>query len=193
MRTRFVTSAGVLVLAGSLAACGSPRQAGTVRPAGQPQSAPPATSGAPGGASQAAAPPATMTIAQVNTQVLTRYRAYQEAYEQAYATGDPKDLAAVAMDPVLTRVSKDARRTLNKGEIWRFHNVLNPHVQGRSKDNGIVIVIDCIRTLSSYRYSAATGKRLGSWPGGNTYLYQAVMRFTGDTWKISDATQGKKC
>ncbi len=192
MRARFVTPAGVLVLACSLTACGSSGDAGDFRPAGQPQSAAPAPSAASGADSDAAAPPAAMTTEQINKQVLGRYRAYQRAYEKAYETNSPAGLAAYAMDPLLGIIAADLRKTAAKGEIWRFHNVVNPRIQGRSTNGSTVFVIDCLRTLAAYRYSAKTGKRLGAFRGG-AHAYQAVMRYTDGTWKVSDATQGQKC
>jgi hypothetical protein len=190
MRARFVTPVGALVLGCLLAGCGSSGSSGSFDPAGQPQT--PAST-APAATAPASAPPSTMTTQQINKQVLARYREYQKVYEQVYSTGDPSALTTVAVDPALTNVTKDVQQNRDKGEIWRFHNVLNPKIQGRAKDSSVVVVLDCIRTLGTYRYSAATGKRLGSWPGGATYLYQAVMRFNGGTWKISEARQGKKC
>ena len=133
-----------------------------------------------------------MSTKQIDQAVLARYREYQQIYERVYETNDPTPLRAIAMDPLLTIITNDVRKISAKGEIWRFHNVLNPKIQGRSKDGGIVAVIDCVRTLGAYRFSATTGERLGAWRGG-TYLYQAVMRFSDGAWKISEARQGKKC
>jgi hypothetical protein len=194
MRARFITPVGAaLMLTCSLAACGSSGQAGAFQPAGQPASA--ATQPPSGGraAADPAAPPATMTAAQINAQVLARYREYQRVYKQIYETNDPAPLASVAIDPLLTIITKDVKETAAKGEIWRFTNVLHPQIQGRSKDGAIVIVLDCVRTLGAYRYSAKTGRRLGATSNGGTRLYQAVMKFTGGTWKISEGRQGKKC
>jgi hypothetical protein len=193
MRARFITPVGAaLLLTCSLTACGSSGNAGAFQPSGQPPSATSAPAGG-GAAGDPAAPPATMTTAQINTQVLARYREYQRVYEQIYETNDPTPLAAVAIDPLLTIITKDVKDTAAKGEIWRFTNVLHPQIQGRSKDGAIVIILDCVRTLGAYRYSAKTGKRLGATSTGGTRLYQAVMKFTGGNWKISEGKQGKKC
>jgi len=101
-------------------------------------------------------------------------------------------LNAVAMDPLLAQVSQDVADVRAKGLIWRFHNVLNPGVQGRSKDGSAVVILDCVHTLGAYKFDAKTGKRLNAWRGGSRQ-YQAIMRFAGNTWKISDARQGGKC
>jgi hypothetical protein len=193
MRARFITPVGAaLMLTCSLTACGSQGHAGAFEPAGRPPSpGVPPPSGA-GAADPVAAPPASMTAAQINTQVLARYREYQRVYKKVYETNDPTPLASVAIDPLLTIITTDVKETAAKGEIWRFTNVLNPKIQGRSKDGAIVIVLDCVRTLGAYRYSAKTGRRLGAMSGG-TRLYQAVMKFTDGTWKISEGRQGKKC
>src|SRR5262245_5115885 len=183
MRARFVTPVGALVLTCSLAACGSSGDAGTFQPAGQPQSAAPAPSAASGADSDAAAPPATLTKAQIDKQVLARYRAFQQAYEQAHQTNSPAGLATYVMDPLLATITEELRKTAAKGEVWQFHNVLNPRIQGRSKTGATVFVIDCLHTLGAYRFSARTGKRLGSF-GGAAHAYQAVMRYVDGTWKI---------
>jgi hypothetical protein len=133
-----------------------------------------------------------MTVAQIDKEVLARYREYQQAYERASETNNPAELSAYAMDPLLSSITQDLRTTATKGEIWRFHNVLNPRIQGRSNTGSTVFVIDCLRTLAAYRYSAKTGKRLGTFRGG-ARAYQAVMRYTDGTWKISNANQGQKC
>lgn len=189
MRARFVTPAGLL-LACSLAACGSSGNAGTFHPAGQPPSSSPGGSG-PADADTGAAPSG-MTTEQINQQVLARYRAYQRAYERAYETNDAAVLSAYAMDPLLSVISQDLRQLAAKGEIWRFHNVLNPRIQGRSQDGAMVYVIDCVRTLAAYRFAAGSGKRLGAFRGG-ARAYRAVMKYTGGTWKISNAIEGQKC
>jgi len=190
MRARFVTPVGALLLACSLAACGSSGDAGTFQPAGKPQSASPAASGSPDADSGAA--PTGLTTAQIDKQVLAVYRGYQRAYERAYETNDPAGLAFYAMDPLLGIIAADLRKTAAKGEIWRFHNLVNPRIQGRSKTGATVFVIDCLQTLGAYRYSAKTGKRLGAFRGG-AHAYQAIMRYVDGTWKISNATEGQKC
>ncbi len=191
MRARFITPVGAaLMVTCSLAGCGSTGDAGAFRPAGQPQSAPPAASGSPDADSAAA--PTGLTRAQIDKQVLDRYRAYRRAYERAYETNDPAGLAAYVTDPLLGIIAEDLRELAAKGEIWRFHNVVNPRIQVRSKTGSTVYVIDCVRTLAAYRFSAKTGERLGAFRGG-ARAYQAVMRYTGGTWMISNATEGQKC
>lgn len=123
---------------------------------------------------------------------LAAYRTYQRVYEQVYETGNAAALNSVAIDPQLSLITKDLASVQAEGVIWRFHNVLNPRVQGRSADDSTVVILDCVQTLGAYRFSAKTGKRLSAWRGGN-YLYQAIMRFADGSWKISEARQGRKC
>jgi hypothetical protein len=133
-----------------------------------------------------------LSVKQINAQVLSRYREYQRAYERAYETNDANALATFAIDPLLSIITDDLKKLAAKGQIWRFHNVLNPRIQGRSQTGSTVFVIDCVRTLAAYRFSAKSGKRLGTFRGG-TRAYQAVMRYIDGTWKISNATEGQKC
>jgi hypothetical protein len=176
------------VLACAVAACGQSGSAGTFDPAGEPQSPASRSDSEPA----ADAPPSTLTVQQINGQVLARYRAYQRAYEKAYETNDPSGLSAYAMDPLLGIIAADLQKMAAKREIWRFHNVLNPRIQGRSETGATVFVIDCVRTLAAYRYSAKTGRRLGAYRGG-ARAYQAIWRYVDGTWKISNATEGQKC
>jgi hypothetical protein len=187
MSARFITSVGALMLSCSLAGCGSSDSTGSFDPAGRPESAAPSAA-----ASQPAAPPSTMTTQQINESALARYREYQRAYEKAYETNDPTGLSTYATDPLLGIITKDLQEKAAKNEIWRFHNVVNPRIQGRSKSGSVVFVIDCLRTLAAYRFSAKTGKRLGAFRGG-AHAYQAVMKYVEGTWKVSNATQGQKC
>jgi hypothetical protein len=189
MRARFVTPVGAFLLGCLLAGCGgSSGSAGAFDPAGRPQTpASSAPAGAPG-----SAPPSTMTTQQINQQVLARYRAYQKAYEKAYERNDPGGLSAHVMDPLLGAITKDIGELVAKREIWRFHNVLNPRIQWRASNGSTVYVIDCVRTLAAYRFSATTGKRLGAYRGG-ARAYQAVLKYVDGTWKISNATEGQKC
>lgn len=181
MRLAVRVATGVLVLAGTLAACGARPSAGAFHPHG---SAP--APEAPEAAPQSAAPSA------VQRSALQAYRSYQLAYEKAYETNDARGLEAVAMDPLLSQVTRDVARIRAEGVIWRFHNVLNPQVQGRSKDGSKVVIVDCVHTLGAYRFDARTGKRLNAWRGGSRF-YQAIMRFSDNTWKISEARQGNPC
>lgn len=196
---RFRMCVGTLALAGLLAACGG-RAAGGFHPNGRTANDPPdvspsqgATSGtAMPGTNGAASEGGAGTQPQTPAAALAAYREYQQVYEQVYETGDPAALRAVAVDPQLSLVTNDVRDVRAQGVIWRFHNVLNPQVQGRSTDESTVVVLDCVQTLGAYRFSAKTGKRLSAWRGGS-FLYQAIMKFTGGSWKISDAKQGGKC
>jgi hypothetical protein len=176
-------AAGAIALASLLTACGSRSSAGGFHPHGS-ASPPDATAAAP------AAPKADASAVQ--RSALAAYRGYQLAYEKAYQMGDARGLDAVATDPLLSQVTEDVARIRGEGVIWRFHNVLNPRVQGRSKDGSKVVIVDCVHTLGAYRFDAKTGKRLNAWRGG-TRFYQAIMRFSGNTWKISEARQGDKC
>jgi hypothetical protein len=186
MSARF-TPVGALILSCSLAACGS-SGSGSFDPAGRPDSATPsAAAGQP-----TAAPPSTMTTRQVNESVLARYREYWKIYKQIYETNNPTPLASIAIDPQLGIATKDVQESAAKGEVWRFTIVLNPKIQARSKDAGSVAVLDCVRTLGVYLYSAKTGKRLRA-ARGNTRQYQAILKFTGENWMISEVRQGKEC
>ena len=189
---RFRMCVGTLMLVSTLAACGN-RTSGGFHPSGQaPPGEPGAASSARGAHSAGGTPGADGTAAKTPQSALTAYRNYQWVYEQAYETGDPAPLSAVAMDPQLSLVTKDLADVQAQGVIWRFHNVLNPKVQGRSKDDSTVVILDCVQTLGAYRFSAKTGKRLNAWRGGS-YFYQAIMKFDSNSWKISDGRQGNTC
>ncbi|GAA0952199.1 hypothetical protein [Actinocorallia libanotica] len=155
-------------------------------PTAPPQSAP---------ASTAPPVPSSITRAQADDNVLERYRAYQRAYEQAYATGDPSPLAEVATEPLLSIITEDVNATFKdrKGVIWRFRNVLNPKIHSRSKNLASIVVVDCVRTLGAYKFSAATGKRIGGTDKSATYAYQARFQYDGTTWKAAEARKGKRC
>jgi hypothetical protein len=196
---RFRMCVGPLILAGLLTACGG-RATGGFHPSGQAQGdESPMTSSSPDtaprsdtSAGTASDPASGGPLPQTPQSALAAYREYQRAYEQAYETNDPSGLDAVAMDPLLSVIDKDIAKIKRQGVFWRFHNVLNPQVQGRSKDDSVVVILDCVRTLGSYRFSARTGKRLAAWHDGS-HLYQAIMRYADGTYKISDATEGRKC
>jgi hypothetical protein len=197
---RFRLCVGSLIVVSLLTACGS-RAAGGFHPSGQvvsdgasaAPSASSATAPQPDGtAGPTGAPSAGGPLPRTPQSALAAYREYQRMYEQAYETNDTSRLDAVAMDPLLSIIDKDVAKIRRQGAFWRFHNVLNPTIQGRSKDDSIVVILDCVRTLASYKFSAKTGKRLGSWRDGR-HLYQAIMRYTDGTYKISDATEGRKC
>lgn len=194
---RFRKCVGPLVLMGLLAACGSRTEDGGFHPSGQAPadgSSTASSAGASGasGASGDGGPGAGAPQPRTPRSALAAYRTYQLTYEKAYWNNDPSVLHGVAMDPLLSRISQDINEIRGQGVVWRFHNVLNPQIQGGSKDGSSVVILDCVMTLGSYKFDARTGKRLGSWRGG-TAAYQAIMRYSDDTWKISEATEGGKC
>lgn len=197
---RFRKCVGPLVLMGLLAACGSRTDSGGFHPSGQAPAdrSSTASSTGTGGTSGSAgdagngSPVAGAPAPRTPQAALAAYRGYQFAYERAYENNDPGLLNPVAMDPLLSKVARDIDDVRGQGVIWRFHNVLNPQIQGGSKDGTSVVILDCVTTLGSYKFDARTGRRLGSWRGG-TAEYQAIMRYSDDTWKISEATEGGKC
>jgi hypothetical protein len=196
---RFRKCVGTLLLVGLIAACGGRTEGGGFHPSGKApadgsSAGSSASSGsAADGSGAVDANPGVGTPAPKTPQsALAAYRAYQLAYEQAYRNNDVSVLNPVAMDPLLTVISKDIASIRADGFIWRFHNVLNPKIQGNSNDGSSVVVLDCVRTLGSYKFSAKTGKRLGSWRGG-TSEYQAIMRYSANIWKISEATEAGTC
>jgi hypothetical protein len=192
---RFRKCGGTLLLVGLLAACGGRTEGGGFHPNGRAPadgSSASAASSA-GGAGAADGNPGVGTPAPRTPQsALAAYRTYQLAYEKAYETNDVSVLTPVAMDPLLAAVAKDIASVRADGWIWRFHNAINPRVQGSSTDGATVIILDCLKTLGSYKFSAKTGRRLSSWRGG-TAEYQATMRYSSSIWKISEATEGGKC
>jgi hypothetical protein len=139
-----------------------------------------------------AAAPSAIPTAELYKTVLKRYRAYQDAYKKAYETNDPSTLPDVAMDPLLTKVTDDVKATKAKGEIWRFANTFNPRVYARSKDSTKVYVIDCVRTLAAYRFSAKTGKRLSQTPG-EAFVYRATLAYDSGTWKVAANVRDRQC
>ncbi|MFC5749478.1 hypothetical protein [Actinomadura rugatobispora] len=186
-RPRLRTTATLALLAAaSLSACGDEPSSGTFKPNGS------LASGTPPTPPTAARPPSTIPTPQLDQTVLTRYREYQRVFKRVYEINDPAELGAVAMDPLLTQVTKDVERTRAKGEIWRFTNVSNAKVYARAKDGMTVYVVDCLRTLAGYRFSAKTGKRIGGGPGG-AYLHRSAVRYDGATWKVSETIRDDKC
>lgn len=147
------------------------------------------TAAAPG---PAAAAPSAIPTAELYKTVLERYRAYQDAYKTAYDTNDPSGLTDVAMDPLLTEVTNDIQAVKRKGEVWRFTSAFNPRVYARSKDSSKVYVIDCIRTLVGYRYSAKTGKRIDGGPG-EAWVFRTTLQYDSGVWKAAAIARGKKC
>ena len=191
---RFRKCVGTLLLVGLLTACGGRTEGGGFHPSGKAPAGGDSTASSAGGTASASdGNPGVGTPAPKTPQsALAAYRAYQLAYEKAYQTNDASVLNPVAMDPLLAAVSKDIASVRAKGLIWRFHNVLNPKVQGSSTDGSTVVILDCVRTLGAYKFDAKTGKRLSSWRGG-TAQYQATLRYSTNIWKTSEATEGGKC
>jgi hypothetical protein len=196
---RFRKRVGTLLLMGLVTACGGPAESGGFHPSGKaPRNGSPAgsqasTGSASNGSGGVDANPGVGTPAPKTPQsALAAYRAYQLTYEQAYENNNANLLDPVAMDPLLTTVSTDIASVRAGGFIWRFHNVVNPHVQGASADGSTVVILDCLETLGAYKYDAKTGRRLGAFRGG-TAQYQATMRYSNNIWKISDVTRGGKC
>ncbi|MFI0451093.1 hypothetical protein [Actinomadura sp. 6N118] len=183
---RALTGAAAALL--TLTACGtSGSSSGDFNPDGAPSNARPATDPTP-----QAVPPPTMSRQQIDKLVLDRYREYQRVYKRVYETNDPAQLATVAMDPLLTTVTADVERTKAKGVIWRFTNISNPRVYARSKDGANVYVVDCMRTLAGYRFSAKTGKRTAGGTG-SAYLYRTAVTYNAGVWKVSDTKRDNKC
>lgn len=172
----------------ALSGCGStPTKDGAFDPSGTTAPAP--------GAPATAAPTPTLTKAEADKAVLARYREYQQVYEKVYATGDPTPLADVAADPLLGIITQDVQATYKdkKGVVWRFRNLLNPKIGSRSADLSSIVVVDCVRTLGAYKFSAKTGKRIGGTDKSSTYTYQARFQYDGTTWKAAEARKGKRC
>lgn len=185
---------GPLVLMGLLAACGSRTDGGGFHPSGGQAPADDSSTAPSAGTagSAGAAPGAGASAPRTPQSAMAAYRGYQLAYEAAYENNDVSALSGVAMDPLLAKISRDINKVRSQGIIWRFHNVLNPQVQGGSADGSSVVILDCVKTLGSFKFDAKTGRRLGSWRGG-TAEYQAIMRYADGIWKISDGTEGGKC
>ncbi|WUH97390.1 hypothetical protein OHR68_28175 [Spirillospora sp. NBC_00431] len=189
MRARLVSSPalGLLLSVCLVAGCGSSGSSsnGELAPNGSLNDGAPA-------ASPAAAPPSGIPPQQLYKTALAGYRAYQAAYKKAYETNNAAELPSVAMDPLLGQVTKDVEATRAKGEIWRFTNTFNPRVYARAKDSTKIYVIDCVRTLAAYRFSAKTGKRLDGGPGA-AYVYRATVQYDSGAWKVAAAVRDKPC
>jgi hypothetical protein len=194
---RFRKCVGTLLLTGLLAACGGRASGGGFHPNGQApadgsSTAPSGGTSGAAGSSADGTPGVGSPMPRTPQSALAAYRGYQLAYERAYQNNDASILDAVAVDPILSKLSQDVDAVRAQGLIWRFHNVLNPRVQGSSTDGAKVVILDCVKTIGAYKYDAKTGKRLGSWRGG-TSEYQAIMLYSGNTWKISEATEAGTC
>ncbi|MFC4911210.1 hypothetical protein [Actinomadura gamaensis] len=136
--------------------------------------------------------PSTLTPQQVDKAVLQAYRRFQQTYQQVYQNNDPTPLPQVAADPLLTKVTNDVEATKAKGEIWRFVNISNPRVYARSKDGAKVFVIDCMRTLAAYRFSAATGERTGGGEG-TAFVQRTGVKYVDGAWKVYDSVRDNQC
>ncbi|MFI0353465.1 hypothetical protein [Actinomadura sp. 9N407] len=176
-----------LLATAALTACGQQSSSGDFKPNGSLASTSPQND-APAGT----AAPSALPTAQVNKTVLDVYREYQRVYKRVYESNDPTDLTTVAMDPLLGQITRDVEQTKAKGEIWRFTNISNAKVYARAKDGQTVYVIDCLRTLASYRFSAKTGKRIGGSEGAS-YLHRTAVRYDAGTWKVSETVRDDKC
>lgn len=196
---RFRKCVGTLLLVSLVAACGGRTEGGGFHPSGKAPSGGSSVGSETSPGSAASGSGAVDTNPGVGTpspktpqSALAAYRAYQLAYERAYENNNASLLNPVAMDPLLTTISKDIASVSADRFIWRFHNVINPQVQGTSADGSTVVILDCLETIGAFKYDAKTGKRLGSFRGG-TSQYQATMRYSSNIWKISDGTKGGKC
>ncbi|WP_157431380.1 hypothetical protein [Actinomadura hibisca] len=179
------------LLGSTLTACGQEKaSSGALNPNGTFDSASPAPSGS--APPTGTAHPSSLPTPQVNQDVLSRYREFQKVYKQVYERNDATDLATVAVDPVLTNVTRDVEKVKAANQVWRFTLVTNPKVYARAKDGLTVYVVDCLRTLGSYRFSTKTGKRTGGGPGG-AFVYRTAVRYDSGTWKVSDSIRDEKC
>ncbi|MCP2336596.1 hypothetical protein [Actinomadura rupiterrae] len=136
--------------------------------------------------------PPTLTPQQVDQAVLDAYRRFQQTYQQVYQNNDPTPLAQVAADPLLTKVTNDVQATKAKGEIWRFVNISNPRIYARTKPGTKVFIIDCMRTLAAYRFSAATGKRIGGGDGA-AFVQRTGLKYVDGVWKVYDSVRDNQC
>ncbi|WP_067455602.1 hypothetical protein [Actinomadura macra] len=179
--------ATLLLLAPLLAGCGSSHpSSGALKPEGS------FDTGAAAAPTSTAVAPSTQPAEQLYKTVLNRYREYLAVYKRVYEKNDPAELATVAVDPLLAQVTQDVEKTKAKGEIWRFANTHNPRIYARSTDSTKVYVIDCVHTLSGYRFSARTGKRTGGGNGG-AYVYRSTVLYDSGTWKVADTVQDRPC
>lgn len=181
-----LAAAACAALGLALAGCGSGSSAGTFKPSGDL-----ANSAGPSGRAIAATP-RPMPTEQVDRLVLQAYTDYQKTYKTAYERNDPAELPTVATDPVLTQVTKDIAKLRARGVIWRFVNVHNPRVYARSDDGRYVYVVDCVRTLAAYRFSARTGKRTAAGTG-SAHRYRTTVAYEAGTWKVSHTKRDNPC
>ncbi|WP_176611727.1 hypothetical protein [Actinomadura sp. WMMB 499] len=186
-RVRSTAPVLATVTACALAGCGtSDSSGGELDPSGT------FATGAAAAPTTAGAAPSAVPTAELYKTVRDRYLEYQRVYKKAYDRNDPSELASVAVNPLLSQVTDDIEATEAEGEIWRFTNTHNPRVYGKSTDGTKVYVIDCIRTLAGYRYSATTGERLGGGPG-DAFLYRTTVQWDSGTWKVAASVRDGAC
>jgi hypothetical protein len=133
-----------------------------------------------------------MTMPQFQQSVLNGYRNYMAVYEQAYETNDVSKLHQYAIDPLLSQVVDELQANTNKKIIWRFHNVLDPILQGWSNDRSLAVVLDCVQNLGAYEYSLADGHRL-TFKKPTRIYYQTHMRYMQGIWKAVSLKTGGPC
>ncbi|MCW2903631.1 MAG: hypothetical protein JWO67_5896 [Streptosporangiaceae bacterium] len=191
MSSRFAPHVGGLALASVIAGCGGSGAAGTFRPSGDTAGQTPA--GTPATAPGAGTPVAVDTTALAPT-IVARYRRFQQLYEAASGSNNAGPLAEIATDPILTSITQEIEDSRRKGDIWRFHNSINPRLAAITSDGRHAIVLDCLHTLGAFKYDAKTGKQTAAFHKGGYTRYRAVMTLDGGTWKLSQASdQGNRC
>ncbi|GAA2603518.1 hypothetical protein SMC26_03610 [Actinomadura fulvescens] len=185
---RALTGAATALLTLTALGCGDTGSpSGDFNPGGTPSNARPATDPTP-----QSAPPPTQSAQEINKTVLQRYLEYQRVYKRVYRVNDPAPLSAIVTEPLLSSITKDVQAMAAKNEVWRFTNIFNPRVQSRSPDGASVNVIDCVRTLTAYRYSTKTGQRLGGGTG-DAVAYLTTLKYDAGTWKVADSKRGNSC
>ncbi|HEV7934236.1 MAG TPA: hypothetical protein VGP70_18255 [Actinomadura sp.] len=188
---RFVAHVGGLVLTVLIAGCGGSGGAGTFRPAGDTAGRP--RSGAPASSPAQGTPVAVDTPALTPT-IVARYRRFQQVYETASGSNNATQLQEVATEPILSSLVQEIEESRRKGDIWRFHNAINPKLAAITSDGRHAIVLDCLHTLGAFKYDAESGKQTAAHRKGGYTKYRAVMKLDGGTWKLSQAAdQGNRC
>ena len=184
MKCRFAPLLGGLALVAALAGCGG-SDSGAFRPAGDNSRGPTAgVSAAPGPVDTAALEPT----------IIARYKRFQQVYETSFAVNDTSELAGVATEPILTQLLRTAEHSRDQGVYWRYHNLLNPRLALITKDGTEALVLDCVRTVSAFKFDVKTGRRLFSNTKGGVTKYRAVMRLVNGTWKLSDTrSEARTC
>ena len=200
-RSLVPAAAGLTAVVVLLSGCGSSSKAkgGGFAPAGgdtptstAPGVTDPSAPSASASASAAGLAPSAMTTPQFKQAVLSGYKAYMTAYEHAYATNITSTLGQYAADPVLGKVTKEIQADAAKKVVWRFHNVLNPQLQGWATDRTLAVVLDCVQNLGWYKYSLTSGARTGTKSAGNNY-YQTHLKYVDAVWKVTEVKVGGRC